>query len=68
MPSDRASLAEIRGFFARRMAAASKSNDPRFERIVELLPREAFLGPGPWQVWVNDRYLETPSADPAYLY
>jgi len=69
MKSDRASLEEIRGFFAKRMAAASKSSDLRLERILELVPREAFLGPGPWQVWADDhRYVETPSADPAYLY
>jgi len=69
MKSNRASLEEIRGFFAKRMAAVSKSRDPRLERIFELVPREAFLGPGPWQVWVRDRnYLETPSADPVYLY
>lgn len=69
MTNDRASLDEIRGFFARRMAAASRSQDPRLERIFELVPREAFLGPGPWHVWVAEkRYLETPSADPAYLY
>jgi protein-L-isoaspartate(D-aspartate) O-methyltransferase len=69
MKSDRASLAEIRSFFAKRMAAASNSPDPRLERIFELVPREAFLGPGPWQIWAGDhRYLQTPSADPAYLY
>jgi protein-L-isoaspartate(D-aspartate) O-methyltransferase len=69
MTGERASLDEIRGFFAKRMAAASKSEDPRLERIFELVPREAFLGPGPWRIWVAERrYLETPSADPAYLY
>ncbi|WP_329605632.1 protein-L-isoaspartate O-methyltransferase family protein [Rhizobium alarense] len=50
------------------MAAASNSVDPRFERIVELVPREAFLGPGPWRITVNRRHLQTPSADPAYIY
>ncbi len=43
--------------------------DPRLERIFELVPREAFLGPGPWQIWVTQgKYVETPSADPVYLY
>jgi protein-L-isoaspartate(D-aspartate) O-methyltransferase len=64
----RAGLREIRRFFAKQMAAASKSGDPRFERIVELVPREAFLPPGPWRIMVNGQYLETPSADPIYLY
>jgi protein-L-isoaspartate(D-aspartate) O-methyltransferase len=61
-------LDEIRKFYARLMAAASKSGDPRLERIFELVPREAFLPPGPWHVCVGGRYFETPSADPIYLY
>lgn len=50
------------------MATASGSTDARLERIFELVPREAFLGPGPWKIRVNRSYVETPSADPAYLY
>ncbi|MDL2397659.1 protein-L-isoaspartate O-methyltransferase family protein [Rhizobium mayense] len=64
----RASLEEIRAFHAKMMAAASNSPDERLERIFELVPREAFLGPGPWQIKVNRRYVETPSADPSILY
>jgi protein-L-isoaspartate(D-aspartate) O-methyltransferase len=64
----RATLDEIRGFHAKLMAAASHSADERLERIFELVPREAFLGPGPWHVMVNGRYLETPSADPIHVY
>lgn len=67
---NRASLDEVRGFFARMMAVASGSADPRFERAFELVRREAFLPPGPWNIfiYVNRRYVETPSADPIYLY
>ncbi|MBV8574618.1 MAG: methyltransferase [Acetobacteraceae bacterium] len=51
------------------MAAASASADERLQRIFELVPREAFLGPGPWRIMAqNRRYFETPSSDPAYLY
>jgi protein-L-isoaspartate(D-aspartate) O-methyltransferase len=64
----RADLAEIRAFHAKLMAAASKSIDPRLERVFELVPREAFLPPGPWKIMVDNRYFETPSDDPAYLY
>ncbi len=64
----RASLGEIRAFHAKMMAAASNSPDDRLQRIFELVPREVFLGPGPWDISVNRRYLETPSADPSYLY
>jgi protein-L-isoaspartate(D-aspartate) O-methyltransferase len=68
MAPRRASLPEIRGFYARQLASASQLNDPRLARIFELVPREAFLPPGPWKIPVAERYLETPSADPAYLY
>jgi protein-L-isoaspartate(D-aspartate) O-methyltransferase len=71
MIEQRASLDEIRGFYAKLMAIASRSADPRLERIFELVPREAFLPPGPWKVMdvtITGQYVETPSADPAYIY
>jgi protein-L-isoaspartate(D-aspartate) O-methyltransferase len=65
----RASLDEIRGFYAKLMASISGSMDPRLERIFELVPREAFLPPGPWKIKLaENKYLETPSADPVYVY
>lgn len=68
MTVQRASLEEIRSFYAKLMVAASRSHDPRLERIFELVPREAFLPPGPWKIMVGETYFETPSRDPAYLY
>jgi protein-L-isoaspartate(D-aspartate) O-methyltransferase len=65
---NRSNIAEIRRVFARLMAAVSGSADPRLERAFELVPREAFMGPGPWRIGVYQKYLETPDADPAYLY
>ena len=50
------------------MADASGSNDPRLVRVFELVPREAFLGKGPWKIWVEGKYIVTPSADPIYVY
>jgi protein-L-isoaspartate(D-aspartate) O-methyltransferase len=50
------------------MAVASGSADPRFERAFELVRREAFVGPGPWHIGVYQRAVETPSADPIFLY
>lgn len=64
----RASLDEIRAFYAQMMAVTSDCADERLEQAFELVPREVFLGPGPWRIMVNHRYVETPSADPAYLY
>jgi protein-L-isoaspartate(D-aspartate) O-methyltransferase len=69
MPSkNKASLQQIRGFYATMMAVASGSADPRFERAFELVRREAFVGPGPWHINVYQRTVETPSADPVFLY
>ena len=59
---------ELRSFYAKMMACSSGSTDPRLERIFELVPREAFLGTGPWQIQVNGMYIETPSADLSYIY
>ena len=68
MANERASIDEIPGFYARVIAAASNSPDPRIERAFEAVPREAFLPPGPWKVKVGRQYFDTPSADPVYLY
>ena len=68
MTRKRATLNEIRRFYAKLMTAASKSDDPRLERIFDTVPREAFMPPGPWQIVLDGSYFETPSADPVYLY
>jgi protein-L-isoaspartate(D-aspartate) O-methyltransferase len=65
---EQANIAEARKFYAKLMAAASKSDDPRLERVFELVPREAFLPPGPWLIMVDNEYFETPDSDPVYLY
>jgi protein-L-isoaspartate(D-aspartate) O-methyltransferase len=64
----RATVEQARQFFARQMAAASGSHDPRLERIFALVPREAFLPPGPWQIITGNTSIETPDADPRFLY
>ncbi len=64
----RTELQDVRAFHARLMAAASGSSEPRLERVFDLVPREAFLGPGPWSLMVNGRYVETPNDDPIHLY
>jgi protein-L-isoaspartate(D-aspartate) O-methyltransferase len=63
----RASLSEIRLFFAKQMALASGSDDPRLERAFAKVRREDFLPPGPWRIGLRDNWLQTPSADPAYV-
>jgi protein-L-isoaspartate(D-aspartate) O-methyltransferase len=58
----------VRRHYAELFAAASGSPDPRLADIVALIPRENFVGPGPWTIVMNGRRIVTPSADPAYLY
>jgi protein-L-isoaspartate(D-aspartate) O-methyltransferase len=74
MAGHETNLAEIRSAYAREMAAASGSDDPRLKQAFAEVPREDFLGPGPWRIMglksalAGDHYLETPSADPTHLY
>lgn len=59
----------VRRAYAKQVLAAAGIDDPRVERAFAAVRREDFLGPGPWQIvrWGRD-YVETPSADPVYLY
>lgn len=61
-------LDKARSLYARLMATASRSHDPRLARAFELVAREAFLPPGPWKIMVDHCYVETPDANPVYLY
>ncbi|HUD73011.1 MAG TPA: methyltransferase [Dongiaceae bacterium] len=59
-----------RQWFAR-LITASAGVPPTNERLVAAfasVPRERFLGPGPWQVFTRSGYVETPSDDPALIY
>ncbi|MFI0849201.1 protein-L-isoaspartate O-methyltransferase [Mesorhizobium sp. IMUNJ 23232] len=68
MARRRTGLDEVRAHYAKQMAAVSGSRDPRIERAFDMVPREAFLPPGPWQVVAGDHLIPTPTADPAFLY
>jgi protein-L-isoaspartate(D-aspartate) O-methyltransferase len=64
----------VRHAYAKRVMFAAGASDRRVEAAFAAVPREAFLEPGPWQIvrWSfvsNSRgYLDTPSADPVYIY
>jgi|SRR5215475_4906283 len=62
-------LAIIRLAYAKQILAAAQVNDQRLEQAFAQVPREDFLGPGPWMIprWFGD-YLPTPTDDPVYLY
>lgn len=63
-------LAAARKFYARLLTANPGAANPRLERAFETIPREAFLPPGPWQIFVlpGEHSIETPTADPIHLY
>jgi protein-L-isoaspartate(D-aspartate) O-methyltransferase len=68
-------LAIIRRAYAKQVLAEAQVNDQHLEQAFAQVPREDFLGPGPWVIprWLGpqpyDRgYLPTPTADPVYLY
>ncbi|QPC91379.1 methyltransferase domain-containing protein [Mesorhizobium sp. INR15] len=61
-------IEDARSFYARLMAAHAASPDPRLESVFAAVPREAFLGPGPWTIIAGNGKITTPSADPAMIY
>ena len=59
----------IRRAYARQVMAAACVADRRVENAFAVVPREDFLGKGPWPILRWGRgYVPSPSADPAYLY
>lgn len=57
-----------RTFFADLVTAAAGKPNSRVNAAFAAIPRETFLGPGPWRIFVGGGYITTPSADPAFLY
>jgi protein-L-isoaspartate(D-aspartate) O-methyltransferase len=62
-------LGIIRAAYAKQILAAARVDDRRLDTAFGAIPREDFLGPGPWPVmrWLGE-YVLTPDADPVYLY
>jgi protein-L-isoaspartate(D-aspartate) O-methyltransferase len=66
---DKEPLAEVRRRFAEKIAKQQNVNDPRLIDAFASVPREHFLGPGPWHVLNNTSdYVVTESDDPALVY
>lgn len=62
------SVAEHRRFYAEFIVRSSGSCDERLIAAFASVPREDYVGPGPWQVFVGSGYIPTISTDPALLY
>ena len=61
-------LSVIRRHYARQALFAAGVVSPRLEEAFAAVARERFLGPGPWKIFRWTGYVETPDADPAWLY
>ena len=61
-------LEAFRSFYARHIAAGAPGIAERLVSAFEAVPREHFLGKGPWRVFTATGYISTPSDDPAFLY
>jgi protein-L-isoaspartate(D-aspartate) O-methyltransferase len=68
MPDTLATIAQHRSFYANHLVAHAGSSSERLVSAFSSIERERFLGKGPWSVFVNARYIETPSDDPRFLY
>jgi protein-L-isoaspartate(D-aspartate) O-methyltransferase len=59
----------LRRAYADAICQTGKCSDLRVRDAFAAVPREAFLGPGPWRIFKGPGNLETtPSADPALVY
>ena len=61
-------IEDIRRVYADLICAVAGVKDPRIAVAFASVPREHYLGPGPWHIRVFRHYVQTPSDDPAYLY
>ena len=57
-----------RKFFAEYVVGVAGAADARLIDAFAAVARERFVGPGPWDVCVGQRYLRTPDADPRWIY
>lgn len=57
-----------RQFYAEFIVRSAGSSDARLIAAFNTVPREQFVGPGPWCVFVGSGYLPTLSDDPRLLY
>jgi protein-L-isoaspartate(D-aspartate) O-methyltransferase len=49
-------------------ASAGAEKNERLRDAFAGTPRERFVGPGPWKVFVGGHHVEAPTDDPAFLY
>jgi protein-L-isoaspartate(D-aspartate) O-methyltransferase len=62
------SIADCRRFYAEFIVKSAGSSDERLIAAFSAVPREDFLGTGPWQIFVGSGYMHSISDDPRLLY
>jgi protein-L-isoaspartate(D-aspartate) O-methyltransferase len=65
------SLAQVRAWYAEELRFAGPVDSEAVVKAFASVPRECFLGPGPWRVHDDPRrggYRTTPDADPRHVY
>jgi protein-L-isoaspartate(D-aspartate) O-methyltransferase len=69
MTDAKPTLDEVRRWFAEDLRVTCNLRDDRVVEAFATVPREAFVGPGPWRLrHFIDGYWTTPDADPRWLY
>ena len=62
-------LEQARRAFAEELRSVAHVSDPRVVEAFASVPRERFVGAGPWRIFhFSDGYWTTPDADPRHLY
>jgi len=59
---------QLRRFYANLVTAGSGTERSQLRSAFNAVPREQFLGPGPWRVFASTGYINTPSNDLAFVY
>jgi protein-L-isoaspartate(D-aspartate) O-methyltransferase len=57
-----------RRFFARLVTAKANVSSTRVQEAFATVERERYAGPGPWKIFTPQGYIDTPNADPIFLY
>ncbi len=69
MTDTRPTLEQVRRWFAEDLRVTCHLRDERVVEAFAAVPREGFVGPGPWRIRHHiDGYWTTPDADPRRLY
>jgi protein-L-isoaspartate(D-aspartate) O-methyltransferase len=66
--TDEQRVAWHRHFYADLMTASARAGGSALHAAFLSTPREAFVGPGPWDIFAGGAYIRTPTADPAFIY